>query len=142
MICACCAVEHKMELFLPILGFAFLYLLSWIANVYLLIQLIIGVKAKRKHLTWSIIWLLAWLFFIPSVLLLCYTINRQPSLEQAVGSLCTIFVPLLWLVAFVLFRRAAAKDKRKDVDAQAELESQYILDIRHRDDVWPPPPSN
>lgn len=131
-----------MELFFPILGLAFLYLFSWIANIYLLIQFIINIKAKRKHPAWSVVWSLAWGLFIPGVLLFCYCINRTPSLEQAVGSICTVFVPLLWLVAFVLFRRAAAKDKRKDVDAQAELESEYILDIRHRDDVWPPPPGN
>ena len=130
-----------MELFLPILGLAFLYLLSWAANVYLLIQLIVSVRGRRNRSAWSTIWFLVWLFFIPGVVLFCYTIDRPPSLGQAVGSICTFFVPLLWLVAFLLFRRAIANDKQKDAVAQAELESQYILDIRHRDDIWPPPPS-
>ena len=129
-----------MEFFFPLLGLAFLYLSSWIANIYLLIRLIVSVKAKRKRPTWSILWFLVWLFFIPGVSLFCYSIDRPPSLEQAVGSICTFFVPLLWLVAFVLFRRDVASSKRKDADAQAELESEYILDIRRRDDVWPPPP--
>ena len=129
-----------MELFFPILGLALLYLLSWIASIYLLVQFVLCLSAKRRYSSWSILWLSVWPFFVLGVVLTSSTIGKPPSLLQAVGSLCTIFPPLLWLVAFGLFRKTAAAGKRKEAATQAELESRYILDIRPRDDVWPPPP--
>lgn len=130
-----------MEFFFPLLGLAVLYLLSWLASLYLLVQFILGVRPKRCLPSWCILWLSVWPIFALGVVMDCLTWGRPPSPVQAVGSLSTIFAPMLWLVAFGLFRKAAVLERRKDAEAPAELERQYIFDIRPRDDVWPPPPT-
>ena len=129
-----------MELFFPILGLAVLYLLSWISCVYLLVQFILGARARRGFAAWSILWISVWPAVLLGAALTALTWNLPFSVLTSVRSLGTIFAPLLWLVAFGLFRREAAAEKRKDAEAQAELECHYILDIRPRNDVWPPPP--
>ena len=130
-----------MELFFPLLALALLYGLSWLASLYLLVQFILGVRMRRGLVSWSLVWLSVWPIFALAVVMDCLTWGRPPSPVQAAGSLLTILAPMLWLVAFGLFRKAAAAEKRKDAEAQAELERQYILDLRPRDDVWPPPPA-
>jgi len=129
-----------MEFFFPLLGLAFLYLLSWIANIYLLVQLILRIRTKRKPQSWTVLWFLVWPLFLSGLLLFFISLDRPPSVVQAAGSIGTFFAPLLWIIAFFLFRKSVAKDKRQETFDQAEFESQYILDIRHHNDVWPPPP--
>lgn len=129
-----------MELFFPLIGLALLYLLSWIANIYLFVQLVIWFRTKRKPQSWAILWFLVWPLFLFGLLLFFISVDRPPSVEQAAGSIGTFFAPLLWIIAFFSFRKSVAKDKRQKTFDQTEFESQYILDIRHHDDVWPPPP--
>lgn len=126
-----------MEFFFPLLALAVLYLLSWLASLYLLVQFILGVRAKRRLASWSILWLSVWPFFTLGIAVDCLPWGRPDSLLALVGNFCTLFVPLLWLPALSLFRKTVAAEKRKE----AERERQYILDIRSRDDVWPPPPT-
>ncbi len=126
-----------MELFFPLLALAVVYLFSWTASLYLLVQFILGIRARRRLAPWCILWLSVWPFFALGVAVDCLPWGRTYSPLALVGNFCTFFVPLLWLSALGLFRKAAAAEKRKG----AEQERQHILDIRSRDDVWPPPPT-
>ena len=130
-----------MEFFFPLLALALLYGLSWLASLYLLVQFILGVRMRRGLVSWSILWLSVWPFFVLGVAVDCITGGRRYTPLNLIGSFCTFFIPLLWLVALGLFRKSAAAEKRKAAEAQAELERQYILDVRPRDDIWPPPPA-
>ena len=130
-----------MEFFFPLLALALLYLSSWLASLYLLVQFILGVRMRRGLELWSILWLAVWPFFVLGVAVDCITWGRRYTLMNPIGSFCTFFIPLLWLVALALFRKSAVAERRKAAEAQAELERQYILDVRPRDDVWPPPPT-
>ena len=130
-----------MEFFFPLLALALLYGLSWLASLYLLVQFILGVRMGRGLASWSILWLAVWPFFALGVVIDCFTWLRPYSPLDPIGSLCTFFVPMLWLVALGLFRKSTAAERQKAAEAQAEQKRQYILDVRPRDDVWPPPPT-
>ena len=126
-----------MEFFLPLLALAVLYLFSWLASLYLLVQFILGIRVKRRLPLWSILWLSVWPFFALGVVADNLSWGHPFSMLELAGNFCTFFVPFLWLFALGLFRKTVVAEKRKS----AEQERQFILDIRSRDDVWPPPPT-
>lgn len=129
-----------MGLMLPLLGFAGLYVVSLFVDLYILVQLVLHMARKQKHQSWGVAWLISNVTFASGFLLrLAYPQVVPVSTPVILELVCFIATPFLLLVTLYKFKRASKKNNMVD-NKQADLEREYILDIRHRDDVWPPPP--
>lgn len=129
-----------MELMLPLLGLAGLYIVSIIVNFYMLVQFALCVSRKQKHRSWSIAWFISNGVFVSGfVLRLVHPQIAPPSAPVVLEAICFVITPFLLLITLYLFKRSSKKHKVID-NTQSDLEREYILDIRQRDDVWPPPP--
>jgi hypothetical protein len=129
-----------MELILPLFGLACLSLVSLIASVYLSVQFVLFMLRKHRHQSWSVLWMAGNTFLLLGIGLRASCRLTVPLPPQLLASLvCFAVVPVLWLIAFYRFKRATAIAKTIN-DPTLNLESEYIIDIRDRNDAWPPPP--
>lgn len=129
-----------MELMLPLLGFACLCLMGLIADLYLLVQFGMLISRKREHQSWSTVWLLGNAIFLFGLLLHASHPQAFPIPPQVLLSgACILLAPFFWLIAFYKFKRASSNKPANNV--RVDLESEYIIDIRNSNDVWPPPPT-
>lgn len=129
-----------MELILPLLGFACFYLIGLVADLYLLVQLVMLISKKVEHRLWSTVWLVGNAIFLLGLLLhaghpQAFPISPQMLLSEA----CIFSSPFFWLFAFYKFKRASFNKSSDNI--KVDLETEYIIDIRNSNDIWPPPPT-
>lgn len=128
-----------MGFMLPMLGFACLFLTGLIADLYLCVQIFIFVSRKHNHQPWSILWLIGNVLLALGLLLCVSHPQVFPISPQVIfGYGCIFLVPFFWLIAFYRFKKTSSK--RSTDNSGIDLASEYIIDIRDSDYVWPPPP--
>lgn len=87
-----------------VFGCLIMAIVGGLTTLFLAVQFILALVHRRRHLNWSVLWIVGWLCLSTGLLMWLNEGSTRSDAAIIVGALLTIPVPTrLWLLALFLF---------------------------------------